>query len=428
MPFRVVAALVRKDLQIFFTDRRAVVLTLAIPIAIASFFGSMFGGPSDRSEAARMPVALVDLDGSAVSRALVTRTAADTALQVTQPSLDQARAEVRAGRLPVAVVIPKGFGDAAGRAFVAQGDRPNLQLLTDPSKSAEVAMVRGILTGHVMEAVSQEMFSGPDGQRLLDDGLRSLESSNVPPDQLEALRRVMQSAQELYRLQGGAQASNRPAMGVPFAVAEEPVTGTPQMNYNGYAHSFAGMGLQFALFAAIDLAAGILLERERGLWKRFRSAPLSRLTLLLAKAVSGTLLTLLTLLASFAFARVVFDVPITNPTGFLAVAIASAIMASSFGLLVASMGGTPAATRRAAMFVVLVMVMLGGAWVPTFLFPAWVQQVTQVVPVRWAVDALDAMTWRGLGWSDVLLPIGLLLAFSAACLSAAIWRFKWEEA
>ena len=43
------------------------------------------------------------------------------------------------------------------------------------------------------------------------------------------------------------------------------------------------------------------------------------------------------------------------------------------------------------------MVMLGGAWVPTFIFPAWLQQFTLVVPVRWAVDGLDAMTWRGIG-------------------------------
>ena len=51
------------------------------------------------------------------------------------------------------------------------------------------------------------------------------------------------------------------------------------------------------------------------------------------------------------------------------------------------------------------MVMLGGAWVPTFIFPAWLQQVTLVVPARWAVDGLDAMTWRGLGLAGAVAPI-----------------------
>lgn len=38
------------------------------------------------------------------------------------------------------------------------------------------------------------------------------------------------------------------------------------------------------------------------------------------------------------------------------------------------------------------------------------------------------MTWRGLDLADVLLPTGLLLAFAAACVTAAMWRFRWEEA
>ena len=52
MTFTAVAALVRKDLQIFVTDRRAVVLTLAIPIAIASFFGFVFSGQGGGAQAA----------------------------------------------------------------------------------------------------------------------------------------------------------------------------------------------------------------------------------------------------------------------------------------------------------------------------------------------------------------------------------------
>jgi hypothetical protein len=38
------------------------------------------------------------------------------------------------------------------------------------------------------------------------------------------------------------------------------------------------------------------------------------------------------------------------------------------------------------------------------------------------------MTWRGLAFSDVLVPVSLLLGFSAVCLAAAMWRFRWEEA
>ena len=80
-------------------------------------------------------------------------------------------------------------------------------------------------------------------------------------------------------------------------------------------------------------------------------------------------------------------------------------MASTFGLLVAALGNSPATARGVTTLAVLMMVMLGGAWVPTFIFPAWLQQFTLIVPVRWAVDGLDAMTWRGIGLSGALMPI-----------------------
>ena len=426
MAFAPLVALVRKDLLIFFTDRRSVVLTLAIPIAIASFFGSMFGGFGDR-EVAKVAVAVVDQDGSSLSKRLASAVAADKALAVRQMSIDEARAAVRTGRVAVAVVMPEGFGARAIRGFIAQGQKSELELLTDPSKSAEVSLVKGVLTGHMMEAVSQEAFTGPESRRLLDDGLKAIATSSMPADQQDLLRKIIESTQALQRSQETAGTPVR-GLSVPFDVKETAVTGNPLLKYNGYAHSFAGMGIQFALMAAIELAAGILLERERGLWKRLRSAPLSRSTLLVARAISGTVITAMTLFVSFAFAWIVFKAPIGNLGGFLAVALASAVMAATFGLLVAAVGRTPAATRRAAIFVVLVMVMLGGAWVPTFIFPAWLQQFTWLVPVRWAVDGFDAMTWRGLAFSDVLVPVSLLLGFSAVCLAAAMWRFRWEEA
>src|SRR5207244_1784989 len=141
---------------------------------------------------------------------------------------------------------------------------------------------------------------------------------------------------------------------------------------------------------------------------------ISRLMLLGGKAASGTVITLMTLMVSFAFAMLVFSVRIEGSVvGFLSVAVACALMASAFGLLIAAVGNTPGTTRGIAILAVLLMVMLGGAWVPTFIFPAWLQRLTVVVPARWAVDGLDAMTWRGLPLSAAIAPAGVLPGFAA---------------
>jgi ABC-2 type transport system permease protein len=433
-------AMVRKDLQLFFSDRRAVIMGFVAPIAIASFFGSIFSGPGNSGEAARIPVALVDQDHSPVSLAISTDAAADNTLAVSHATADEARDGVRRGSITVAVVIPAGFGDAAGRAFFAGRDKPVLTMWYDPSHAAELGLVRGLMTEHVMTAVSAEMFSGASGRTLVDETLNQLDTApsagttgiaGMSDAQRGMLRDLLQSARKFYdQPQSAPAAGERPrGISMPYTVATEAVTSGENVAYNGYAHSFAGMGIQFVLFASIDLGIGILLERQRGLWKRLRSAPLSRASLLGGKAASGALIALMTLLVSFAFAMVVFKVRIQGSLiGFLAVAVACALMASTFGLLIASLGRTPGGTRGVAILAVLLMVMLGGAWVPTFIFPAWLQRVTVVVPARWAVDGLDAMTWRGLGLGAAVLPTLVLLGFALLFAVLAVARFRWEEA
>ena len=423
--------MVRKDLQLFFHDRRSVIMAFLVPIAIASFFGSIFSGPGPNAETVKIPIAIVDEDGSVISKGIAKAAQADKMLVVSQLPADQARDGVRRGKITVGIVIPKGFGDAAGRAFFRGGDKPQLGLLYDPSHAMELAMVRGTMTEHVMTAVSREMFSGTQGRQLVDETLSQLGSSGMSTADQQRLRDLLTSVRRFYEANAtsGASANSTPMMTMPYTVREEAVTARQNVPYNGYAHSFAGMGVQFLLFAATNLGIEVLLERQRGLWKRLRSAPVSRLMLLAGKAISGALIALMTLWVSFAFAMVVFRVRIHGSLlGFVSVSIACALMASTFGLLVAALGRTPGATRGVTTLAVLLMVMLGGAWVPTFIFPAWLQPLTLVVPARWAVDGLDAMTWRGVGLSGAVAPTLVMLGFAVAFAGIAVSRFRWEEA
>jgi len=75
----------------------------------------------------------------------------------------------------------------------------------------------------------------------------------------------------------------------------------------------------------------------------------------------------------------------------------------------------------------IIMVMLGGAWVPTFIFPAWLQKVTLVIPARWAVDGIEAMTWRGLPLASAGPTLAALLGFSVLFAALAVLRFDWES-
>ena len=422
-------AMIRKDLLLFFSDRRSVIVSFVVPIAIASFFGAIFSGSGGDREPAKIAIAMIDLDGSAISRGIVDGARGDRNLRVSTPPQAEARESVRGGKLAAAVVIPKGFGEAAGYAFFGGGEKPQLDIMFDPSRSIEQAMIRGVMTQHVMESVSREMFGGQQGRAMIDKPLPQTQQSGLPDADRRALADMLLSLQKFYdRTSAGSPGRTRPAgITMPYTVHEEAIT-ADAVAYNGYAHSFGGMAIQFLLFAMANMGVEMLLERQRGLWKRLRSAPVSRGTLLAGKVASGAIESLMILIVCFAFAMVVFKVRIQGSVaGFLAVSIACALMASTFGVLVAALGNTPATARGVTTLAVLMMVMLGGAWVPTFVFPAWLQQLTLVVPARWAVDGLDAMTWRGIGIAGALMPTLVLIVFAVAFGSIAMMRFRWEE-
>ena len=97
-------ALVRKDLKLHFSNRRAVIMSIVAPILIAAFFGSLFGDKA--AKPSNIPIAITDLDHSAVSAKVVAALHAESALVVSDAPADEALAQVRAGKLRAAVVLP----------------------------------------------------------------------------------------------------------------------------------------------------------------------------------------------------------------------------------------------------------------------------------------------------------------------------------
>jgi ABC-2 type transport system permease protein len=421
-------ALVRRDLKIFFRDRRAVLMCFAAPILIGSFFGYLFGGAGGSGETSRIPVAAIDQDNSEISRLLVKGMGTDKALEMRQVTLDEAHDQIRSGKLTVAAVIPKDFGDKAAKALFRGTDKPEIAFLYDPSHGAELAMVRGMLTQHVMESVSAVGFSD---SKALDESLKEASRANGmnPADQKSLVQMLVSVQQWNARLNANPQAGGgaRPGISMPYTVREEAITAHKDAPYNAYGHSFAGMSVQFILMMGMEAGLVLILQRQGGIWKRLRAAPISRTTIVAARVTSATIDAVVILFVVFGFARLVFGVRVEGSLlGFILISVAIGLMTGAFGLLVAGLGKTAEATRGLAILATLLMVMLGGAWVPAFLFPQWLQKATFVVPTRWAIEGLDGMTWRGLGFEAAIGPIAALLGFAVLFTGLAVWRFRWD--
>jgi ABC-2 type transport system permease protein len=445
-----VIALIRKDVILFLNDKRALLLTLAMPIFLAAFFGYLMGGTGNK-EASKIEVAVVLEDTHVISQKILTGLKAENALKIVEIPLLQAREQVRKGKLSVAIVLPKGFGEAAGRALFGADEKPDLPLFYDPSQTAMLAMVKGMLTQQVMQSVSGEMFNGGSGTDLVEHGLSDLNVSETLSGEgnsnKKELKELLLSVKKYQTYQKSVDANSSASMttnltapttaqttkgglSMPFNTKDEAVTAKDaiETKYNGYAHSFAGMTVQFILFMAIDVGIGVLLARKLGMWNRLLAAPVGINTLITARALSCALIAFGVTCFIFAVAMVVFKVQILGSVaGFVGVALSFSLMTASFGLLIAAFGKTPEAARGIAVFATLIMVMLGGAWMPSFLFPQWLQNFTVFIPTRWAVDGFDAMTWRGLGLDAALPAIGALLGFTAIFGVLALWQFRAQQ-
>lgn len=438
MNWHAIAALIRNDVRLYLSDRRALVVGILVPILIAAFFGYVFGGLGSKKEPGRIPLAVVDEDQSAISRAIVADMRLDGMVSVQLLARAAAEDSVRAGTIDAAIVLPGGFGEQSARALFTGQDKAVIELLVDPSKATSAQVVRGLLAQHAMQQVSKEAFGGGTGARALDDFLGTLgePQSGEGADTTE-LRELLRAARRWNARHGAGSAA--PASGaadngagaglsIPYTVNSRQMTARNDIPYNGYAHSFAGMSVQFILFAGIDAGVLLLLLRGRGIWQRIRSAPLHKSQFLFARATATMLISLFMLTAIYAVAMLAFGVRIDGSlAGFAAIASAFCLLNACFGLMLATLGRSAPTARGLATMAVLLLVMLGGAWVPSFVFPGWLQQLSRLSPARWAVDGFDGMTWRGLPFDAAVMPAVVLLGSALLCLAIAIWRFRWEE-
>jgi ABC-2 type transport system permease protein len=427
-------ALVANDLRLFFTDKRAMLATICVPIGIASFFAMIFGGGGEGKKAT-VAILVADNDQSAVSQKILAGLKTEGSFTVTASTEAGAREAVGKGTISVALVIPQGFGkQAASAVFNPIAPRPKLVFLYDPAHNADLQLARGLMTQQVMQVVNQEAFANPEASGI-GEALKLAESdTNRAPQERSALTEMLRSVQK-WQAQQPAVASGGMGLSTPCELTSEAVVAkkpsAPQDASGGRAgatHVFIGMGVQGLLFFAIDFAIGMVRDRRLGLWKRLRAAPLSRLTLLGSRWVSSALIGLVVLAAVLTAGAFLYGIRLHGSLlGFGLLALASSLMVAAFGLLIAALGRSEAQCRAFAVPAVLTMSFLGGAWIPTFMMPAWVQPISRLLPTRWAVDGFDLVTWRGLGLIDTLPALGVVLGFALVFAGIALVRFRWED-
>ena len=114
---RAVIALAVKDLRLLTRMRAGLFFTFVWPLLIAIGFGLILGGSGDKPQNL-IPIIVVDDDQSAQSRAFVDHLAGGGEMNVARGSRAEAIDLVRHGKKTAFVIVPHGFGQAAGRMWL----------------------------------------------------------------------------------------------------------------------------------------------------------------------------------------------------------------------------------------------------------------------------------------------------------------------
>eukprot|EP01047_Picozoa_sp_COSAG01_P045387 COSAG01_NODE_4177_length_5267_cov_11.288893_1_plen_265_part_10 len=143
-----------KDLRLLFRDKLGAFFIIGFPILMGIFFGMVMGGPSSGSDRAKMKIAIVDLDQSTLSAKFISQLANNGSIELIETDFEPAKESVRKGQRLAMLVLTEGFGETAG---IFWEKPPTIQIGVDPSRSAESAMLQGMILESIGQLAGQRM-------------------------------------------------------------------------------------------------------------------------------------------------------------------------------------------------------------------------------------------------------------------------------
>ncbi|MBI5166342.1 MAG: ABC transporter permease [candidate division NC10 bacterium] len=176
---------------------------------------------------------------------------------------------------------------------------------------------------------------------------------------------------------------------------------------------FPGIIGMTVLFSSIFSSISIVWDREFGFMREMLVAPISRLSIVLGKAVSGTLISALQAAVIMAFIPLLgIKVSLSQLLTLLGLAVLVSFSLTSLGILIASRLETFGVFNVVMNFLVMPMFFLSGALYPVTLLPAPLQVLSRLNPLTYGVDAFknvllgQAIAGNG-AWLGAEFPLSL---------------------
>ncbi len=400
---RRIFTLANKDLLETRRDRLALIFTVIMPVAFTAFFGLLFGGGSNR-----LPLAVWSGDAGPVATQLIAQLQKSSVVTVQRVSKADAEQNVADNKAAAALEIPAGFSAAvaAGKPAAltvvgmsgssgAQTATTEINALAGRAVAAEQAARAAVATGAGMP------LSYPAGAQA---GLRVAALTKARPVTAAALAHP---AATIRVVEAGAAAGQVPS---------------------GFVLSSPGMMINFILFSITTAGVALVVERKNFTLMRLMTTRVRRWEMIAGKILGMFAITFIQQIILIGIGQFVFGVDyLRDPAALLLMMIALSGVASTLGLMLASLLKTNQALIAATVLTSMSVAALSGAWFPLEITGPTFQFVGHLLPTSWILDGLRGIILRGFSVPDVMPAFGISLAWALGLFAIAVWRFRLTD-
>lgn len=425
-----IIALMNKDIKLLFRDKMAVFFTFIFPLVFAFVFGSIFSGDGGGSKA--LKVAVVDLDQTKQSKAFIQEIEAAEEFEPALSTEEQAKDLVRRGKKVAYFILPQGFGDDYQGVF--SGSPPEILVGIDPSRKAEAGYLEGSLMKLGINRFEQAFTDTSALTEQLDKSIVDIQQSDdIPAEWKSLLSDYLPKMKELAEqdqgsgegISFGGDGEANPMMPLKITKQDEVVKRSGPRN----AFSITiPQGVIWAIMGCvIGFAISLVQEKTLGTMNRLIVAPISRTQIVAGKALGCFVAQIAVVTLLFLVAFFVLDVRFNLPKLILA-AIASGICFVGLMMFFASLAKTERSVAGITNAFLVMMGMIGGAMIPLFVMPGWMQAISNFSPVKWAIVAFEGAIWRDFSYGEMMTPVLILLAIGVVAFILGTRMVKLEEA
>lgn len=195
---------------------------------------------------------------------------------------------------------------------------------------------------------------------------------------------------------------------------------------NAVQHNVPAWAIFAMFFIAIPLSGSIMKEKNEGSVFRLHTMPTPYLLLVNGKIIVYVIVCQIQFLLMLSVG-LVFLPMLGLPTlalghsyiGIFVLTMATAFAATGYGVMVGTLATTEHQAAIMGALSILLLSALGGIWVPSYVMPEVMRNISAYSPLNWALTGFYKLFLRGAGVGEILIDAIKLVVFFLATMAIA---------